>query len=355
MSMSRANSLFGDGQEGKGSEGGARRRGIVIGGTILVAVSAGVVGFALLTVKPGEGVTPPPPVLPASLEGGTVAGGVPAVTGSFPGTERGNVPPGGASPADIGPGATPVGPPIPPAGETYYGAGERLYLEGDFSGAANFLAVEAGRHPDRFQPSYLLGLALRRDGRAEEAVAALENAARVDPSSVKARVNLARALCDAGRHEEALGVVIGVSEGEGAGVDAWNVRGRALLNLGRLDEAIGAFEAAIGIEPKSAWALNNLGYALIRSGRHAEAVEPLETAVGIRPETGLFHNNLGMAYERTGRYAEALASYRRAVELGGGDRAAANEERLSAATDLVGSRPAPDDASVAAGEELLDE
>ncbi|MBI1951450.1 MAG: tetratricopeptide repeat protein [Acidobacteria bacterium] len=219
------------------------------------------------------------------------------------------------------------------AGETYYGKGEAFFKDGDFTSATRYLKAEVGEHPDRFYPSYLLGLSLWRDGKLDEAAAALASAAALDTRSVKARVNLGRVLNDAGRFGEALQ---SVDEAVALGPDdspAHNVRGRALLNLGRRDEAIEAFTTAIEKDPANAHALNNLGYALIQAGRFADAVPYLEEAVRLKPAAGYFQNNLGMAYERTGLTDRAVGAYRAAVEAGGSEAAGRNLSRLAGTID----------------------
>ena len=214
------------------------------------------------------------------------------------------------------------------AGETYYGKGEAFFKDGDFISASRYLKAEVEQHPDRFYPSYLLGISLWKDGKLDEAAATLSGAAALDTQSVKARVNLGRVLNDAGRFEEALqsldeAVVLGPDDSP-----AHNVRGRALLNLGRRDEAIEAFTTAIEKDPANAHALNNLGYALIQAGRFADAVPYLEEAVRLRPAAGYFQNNLGMAYEHTGLTDRAVGAYRAAAEAGGSEAAGRNLFRL---------------------------
>lgn len=221
-------------------------------------------------------------------------------------------------------------PPVLEAGETFYGKGEAFYRGGDFAAASRHLAAEVDLHPERYYPSYLLGLSLWKEGRLEDSIAALQRAALIDPESVKARVNLGRVLNDAGRFEEALAAATEAMALHPDDSAAPNVQGRALLNLGRRAEAIDSFRSAVEKDPGNAYALNNLGYALIGDGRCDEAVPFLAEAVRVRPGVGYFHNNLGMAYERTGRREEAKEEYRKAVEAGGSEAAVSNLARLEA-------------------------
>jgi superkiller protein 3 len=221
-------------------------------------------------------------------------------------------------------------PPVLGAGETHYGKGEGFYRSGDFAAASRHLAAEVDQHPERFHPTYLLGLSLWKEGRIEDSITTLQSASLIDPASVKARVNLGRVLNDAGRFGEALAAATEAGAIDPDDSSALNVQGRALLNLGRRAEAIDSFRSAVEKDPGNAYALNNLGYALIGDGRFVEAVPNLEEAVRVRPGVGCFHNNLGMAYERTGRREEAKEEYRKAVEAGGSEAAVSNLARLEA-------------------------
>ena len=217
--------------------------------------------------------------------------------------------------------------------ETFYGKGEAFFRDGDYVSASRYLQAEVGKHPDRFYPTYLLGLSLWKGGALDEAIDSLTRAASLDTKSVKTRVNLARVLNDAGRHEDALKAADEAIALDADDSAARNVRGRALLNLGRQDEAIEAFKTAVEKEPGSAWAQNNLGFALIQAGRFSDAVPYLEEAVRLKPVVGTFQNNLGMAYERTGQRDRAIDSYRAAVKAGGSDAAGRNLSRLGGTVD----------------------
>jgi Flp pilus assembly protein TadD len=230
-------------------------------------------------------------------------------------------------------------------GETFYGKGEAFFKDGDFSSASRYLRAEVDKHPDRFYPTFLLGLSLWKEGKTDEAITTLTSAASLDKDSVKARVNLGRVLNDAGTFTEALEAADEAIALDQESSQAHNVRGRALLNLGRKDEAIEAFKTAIEKDATNAYAQNNLGYALIGEGRFADAVPYLEEAVRLEPRVGHFQNNLGMAYERTAQIDKAKGAYGKAVQAGGSDFAERNLARLGGTVDDENPEPSGDDAS----------
>jgi Flp pilus assembly protein TadD len=299
----------------------------VCGGAVVTASAALVI--VGLTQKGRHADRRAGDMIPAKLEAGTLSPPLPDTAGAA-----------GMMPGPVAP-TTTIEPLSLQPGETYYGKGEALFLGGDFAAASRYLQSEVEAHPDRFYPSYLLGLSLWREGRLEEAIGSLTKAVSADATSVKAMVNLGRVLNDAGRFGEALAAADAAIGADPESSAAHNARGCALLNLARRDDAIASFNTAIELEPGNAWALNNLGYALIGAGRCGEAVSPLEQAIRMSPGVGIFHNNLGMAYERTGRRGEAVAEYRAAVEAGAVGAAERNLERLGglAPADAIGSDP----------------
>lgn len=166
-----------------------------------------------------------------------------------------------------------------------------------------------------FDAHYLLGLALRYEGRAEESVAAMDAALSLRPNSVRALTNCARALLemrDLARAEERVRRSVELAP-EDPG--AWNVLGRVHLENGAVPEAEDAFSRALEIEPSHAWALNNLGLARLQRSAWQEAADVLELAVAARDDVAVFHNNLGVAYERLSRLSDAQREYALALTL----------------------------------------
>ena len=307
------------------------------GGVAILAAAAVVVWIGVGAKERGtRGASPASGLVPAKLGTESVPGAPGPTndslqrTGGSLGSVDGQVPPSGIEGTTSG---AISGSLALANGETYYGKGEGFFKDGDFASATRYLRAEVERHPDRFHPTYLLGLSLWKEGSLDEAVTTLTSAASLDAGSVKARVNLGRVLNDSGSFQEALEAADEAILLDPESSSAYNVRGRALVNLRRVDEGIDAFRTAIEKDPTNAYALNNLGYALVGQGRFAEAVPSLEEAVRLKPEVGYFQNNLGMAYERTGKTEEARTAYRRAVQAGGSDHAGDNLARLGGTVD----------------------
>jgi len=137
----------------------------------------------------------------------------------------------------------------------------------------------AGR--DGFEVRYLLGLVAERAGRADEAVALLAEAARLNPAHPETRFNL----------------------------------GVALARLGRLDEAVAAYDGAIALRAGFAHAHFNRGVALGALGRAEEARAAYERAASLAPADPQAHHNLGATLAGLRRFEEALGAFDRAIAL----------------------------------------
>jgi tetratricopeptide (TPR) repeat protein len=126
------------------------------------------------------------------------------------------------------------------------------------------------------------GVALRNEGRLQEAVAAFRRALDDDP-----------AYCDA--HDD-LGEVLWMQKD----------------SIGALSE----FQAAVACSPDSASARNNLGASLLYY-RHdiAGAIEQFRAAVSAKPGFTLAHLNLGKALAAKQEFAEAESQLRAAVAI----------------------------------------
>jgi tetratricopeptide (TPR) repeat protein len=166
----------------------------------------------------------------------------------------------------------------------------RFYLglirlrQDDARGAIRYLMelVEAGgRWASVF---HAMGLALERLGRLEDALAAVEEAARLKPGEPK--------------------IVL--------------TRGILLAKLGRSEEACEAFALyremlpAGGRPPAAFFAFSVIAEA--SAGRAAEAVKIGEEGVQMHPHSGVLHLHLGAVHERAGSWDEAERLYRRAAD-----------------------------------------
>ena len=95
-----------------------------------------------------------------------------------------------------------------------------------------------------------MGIALKEQGKLEEAIEAYNKALAIKPDYA----------------------------------EAYNNMGNTLQEQGKLEEAIEAYNKALAIKPDYAEAYNNMGNALQEQGKLEEAIEAYNKALAIKPD-----------------------------------------------------------------------
>ena len=81
------------------------------------------------------------------------------------------------------------------------------------------------------------------------------------------------------------------------------------------DEALSMIERAVELRPESGYILDSLGWGLFRLGRYEEAVDPMENAVERMAIDPIVNDHLGDVYWAVGRYREAEFQWHRALSF----------------------------------------
>jgi Flp pilus assembly protein TadD len=155
----------------------------------------------------------------------------------------------------------------------------------------------------------LLGVALQKQGRLEEAKDALHEAIRLEPRSVAAHYQLGVILREQGQWqaaEAAFRQVVRIEPKDAAG--HWGV-GVALQKQGRSEEAAASFHETVRLEPGWAAAHHNLGVVLHAQGRWQEGAVALREAVRLEPQNAEMHLHLGALLNEFGRRKKAQVEY----------------------------------------------
>jgi tetratricopeptide (TPR) repeat protein len=140
------------------------------------------------------------------------------------------------------------------------------------------------RTPRHAHAHYLLGMALRMQGRHDRALRCLEEA-------------FANGLNDPAAHYQF---------------------GRLLLDLGGAERAEAAFRRAIDLKPDFALASRDLGNLLYESDRFVEAADRYRTAIRSDPNDWTGWHNLAHALYRLERFDEAITTLDEAIALSPG-------------------------------------
>ena len=154
------------------------------------------------------------------------------------------------------------------------------------------------------------GAALEQVGRVEDAIAATEKAARLDPKLVLAHLNLIILYGRMGnvqKAEEHYRAVLALNPDQFP--KAHYDYGVLLMQHGRDQEAVEAFRRAIHADPAYAEAHNNLGVLLQRQGKISDALEEFKKAVKSRPDYRQARFNLGRVLVNQGNYQGGIEEF----------------------------------------------
>jgi protein arginine N-methyltransferase 7 len=160
-----------------------------------------------------------------------------------------------------------------------------------------------------------LGLALKAQGRLDEAIASYREALSIKPDHFEALNNLGVVFHEQGRFDEAVLSYRQALSIKPDYVEAIDNLGLALRAQGEINGAIDCHRKAVSIRPDFAGALYNLGTALQAQCRFDEAVASYRQALSIKPDYVDALNNLGVVLHEQGRFDEAVASYRQALSI----------------------------------------
>ena len=179
--------------------------------------------------------------------------------------------------------------------------------------AASFQAATR-RDPHAAQPWRMLGLIAQQQGRFDDSLEPTRRALALERSASDLS-NLANALTRLGRAEDALAAAQEAAELDPTLAAAQANLGVALRALGRREAAVEPFRRAAELEPRNAEAHANLGVTLTELGQVQAAEAALETALALAPDWADGWYNLANARLRQLRLPQAEAAYRRALAL----------------------------------------
>lgn len=153
------------------------------------------------------------------------------------------------------------------------------HQRGDIATALGGYREVLARDPRQFDALRLHAVALRSQGRLDEALEQFDRALAV-------RDNFA---------------------------EVWFLRGETLAQLGRADAALASLERALGLRPDYAVAWNALGLQHHVQGRFEAALAAYERALASAPGVAAYWGNRALSLAALRRFDEALAHFERAL------------------------------------------
>jgi len=162
---------------------------------------------------------------------------------------------------------------------------------------------------------YLLGVACHVLGKPIDAIASLEQAARLRPNFAEAHNYLGLVLAQQGRLDDAAVCYRRIVALDPNCAEGHNNLAAICQEQRKFAEAISHYQRAVEISPNYAYAHNNLGGVLAKENRFDEAMACFRRALELAPELAEAHYNMGLALEKLNRSEEAIACIRQALEF----------------------------------------
>jgi Flp pilus assembly protein TadD len=178
-----------------------------------------------------------------------------------------------------------------------------------------------------------LGTTYAGQGKAAEAVAALQKAVTIDPESQEAWNDLGGLLMQTGDNAKAEEALRSALRFQPNYPEAHNNLGSLFARTSRFEEARYHFEIALRYKPDYNFARYNYAIALAQAKHLAEAETQLETILRNDPKAADTHEALGIILATDGQKPRAIEHYREAVRL----RPAFGRANLSLGAALIES------------------
>ena len=167
---------------------------------------------------------------------------------------------------------------------------------------------------------YKQGLAYKQEGKADQAIEALEHAVAANPKHYMAWASLGNLYKTAKKDiPKAVAAYEHAVEGLKKDKVVWENLGMAYYRNNQIDLALKTLIAASALDPNDAEIRFNLGSVRRQKGDVPGAIADLEAAVKLKPDDAMYANNLGVAYRFAKRYAEAQKVLQKAIELAPND------------------------------------
>lgn len=168
----------------------------------------------------------------------------------------------------------------------FYEAGFKAFSKGQYAEAVAAMEKVLAEEPNEARARFVLGASLLETGKADEALAQLEQVAASGTELAKSPtllVTLGRAYLALGKNDKADESFR--KAGDPAAVaGAFADLGTRAFNAGRLEEATRLFERAVERNPRDPDALYGLGLCLVKANEVQKAVQVFKTLIATVPD-----------------------------------------------------------------------
>lgn len=186
----------------------------------------------------------------------------------------------------------------------------------NYTAAADLARSALAQSPDDLRLASLESLALRRAGRVDSGVSAMEDFFHRQQDDPDAYVAMAQVYADSNRGAQAVRVLQDAQAKFPTETGITFELGAVLDRQKKFTESEAVFRQLINKDPDNAAALNYLGYMLAERGeRLNESVDLVKRALALDPDNGSYLDSIGWAYFKDGKLDLALDHLKRAADM----------------------------------------
>lgn len=178
-----------------------------------------------------------------------------------------------------------------------------------------FWRDSAAKSPGKARPFINLSVAYRERGHFDDAIAAAQEAIRIDARFINGFVALGRAYLEKGETDQAITAYREALARMPEYADVYNALAEAYLKKGMVSEAREALQENLRLKPSSYEALVNLASIKAYQGSYREAITDYQRAMEIGGENPDILFNLAVAYGQAGDIPNAILTYERVLSL----------------------------------------
>ncbi len=202
----------------------------------------------------------------------------------------------------------------PENGLIAYDLSRAYYLNGKLQEAIQWGRKAADRLVNMAKPRSNLGWMLGVSGNVEEAEQMLQDALRLKPDLVIARINLAELRLSWNNPTGALDALTDGFDRQQATADWWYTLGRVYEANNDFSGAVQAYREAVNIRPGFAEVWNNLGLIAQKQGQLDDAVSCFQRAIEADPDFMKPRFNLAQVYCASGQTEEARRIFEHLIQ-----------------------------------------
>jgi tetratricopeptide (TPR) repeat protein/TolB-like protein len=166
---------------------------------------------------------------------------------------------------------------------------------------------------------FVLGRVYLGTGKTAEAIAELKRALAIEPNSDDGYRGLGGAFLALGEKEQALQAYEKAVQINSYYWYNYNQLGKAYSAVGDYDKALAAYKRVTELEPDNSFGYLNLGVAYCQQGKYDQAIPYFQKSLQLQPSY-LAYSNLGTAYFYLKRYPDSVPMFEKAVELNPNDQ-----------------------------------